>query len=587
MTDHPAAAPLPVRHRPADRLHLSPRHRAQLEALLREHLPDVEVWAYGSRITGESHDGSDLDLVLRAPDLQKIPIGRLSDLWEALRESTIPFLVEARDWARLPEGFHGEIERDYVVLVAGRRGDADHSTKATPASEQTKPNRGWRRGRREYTVRELLDSGSLEIGDGYRARNSELADSGLPFARAGNVRNGFQFDDADRFPTENLDRVKNKVSMPGDVVFTSKGTVGRFAFVREYTPRFIYSPQLCFWRALNHELIDPRFLFYWMSGREFFDQYKGVSGQTDMAEYVSLRDQRDMRVTLPPVSGQRAIAHVLGALDDKIELNRRMSKTLEAMVRALFKSWFVDFDPVRAKMAGRDTGLPTEIAELFPDRMVDSKLGRTPEGWPVSTLGDYLDATRGLSYKGSALSENGVAMHNLNSIREGGGYKYGGLKYYDGPRKERHAAHPGDVIVANTEQGHDRRLVGYAAIVPGRHRNGLFSHHLYRVRAKEPFNSEYVCHLLNTAAMHDAVSGYATGTTVNMLPSDALWIPEILVPEPRIVAAFGTVAATISDRVEAAHEESENLACLRDSLLPRLVSGELRVGQMDPPVRCA
>ena len=100
-------------------MHLAPRHRAQIEALLREHVPGVEVWAYGSRIRGESHDGSDLDLVLRAPGLEKVPMDPLCDLWDALRESTIPFLVEARDWARLPKSFHEEIERDYVVLVEG------------------------------------------------------------------------------------------------------------------------------------------------------------------------------------------------------------------------------------------------------------------------------------------------------------------------------------------------------------------------------------------------------------------------------------------------------------------------------------
>ena len=101
----------------ADRLHLKPKHRQVLEALLREHLPDVEVWAYGSRVSGHSHDGSDLDLVLRGPGLKEIPIGQLGDFEEAVRESSIPFLVEARDWARLPERFHREIERDHVVLM--------------------------------------------------------------------------------------------------------------------------------------------------------------------------------------------------------------------------------------------------------------------------------------------------------------------------------------------------------------------------------------------------------------------------------------------------------------------------------------
>ena len=101
----------------ADRLHLSPRHRAEIAALLRKHLPDVEVWAYGSRVTGRSHDGSDLDLVLRGPLLQRIPGDALGDFQEAIRDSNIPFLVEAHDWARLPARFHPEIEHDHVVLL--------------------------------------------------------------------------------------------------------------------------------------------------------------------------------------------------------------------------------------------------------------------------------------------------------------------------------------------------------------------------------------------------------------------------------------------------------------------------------------
>ena len=535
--------------------------RRTVLALLNRHLPNTTAWAYGSRVKWTSRPESDLDLVVFARPEQSAPV---AELREAFDESDLPFSVDLFVWDDVPESFRGKIEREHVVL-------ADGCEKRTRRGK-----RGWK----EYTVRELIDSGSLEIGDGYRAGNSELANSGTPFARAGNIRDGFHFDDVDYLPTERLDRIRNKASMPGDVVFTSKGTVGRFAFVQEDTPRFVYSPQLCFWRSHDPELIDPRFLFCWMSGREFFDQYKGVAGQTDMAEYVSLRDQRDMRITLPPVREQRAVAHVLGTLDDRITLNRRMNETLEAMARALFRSWFVDFDPVRARMEGRDPGLPGPLAGLFPDRLVDSGLGRIPEGWKVSTLENCLDVARGLSYKGSNLSDSGMAMHNLNSIREGGGYKHDGLKYYDGPCKERYTAHPGDVIVANTEQGHDRLLVGHAAIVPGRHRSGLFTHHLYRVRARKPLNSEYVCHLFNTAAMHDAVSGYATGTTVNMLPVDALKIPGILVPEPRILAVFGTVAATIRGRTEAIHEESENLACLRDTLLPDLVSGELRIEEL-------
>ncbi len=104
-----------------DRLRLSQRHRDILLALLRKHLRDTEVWVYGSRVNGRGHDGSDLDLVLRGPGRDQIPLARLMDFEDAVRESTIPFLVEARDWARLPERFQREIEREHVVLVALRR----------------------------------------------------------------------------------------------------------------------------------------------------------------------------------------------------------------------------------------------------------------------------------------------------------------------------------------------------------------------------------------------------------------------------------------------------------------------------------
>ena len=103
----------------AEGLHLSPRHCEEIGVLLHKHLPGVEVWACGSRVNGQSHNGSDLDLVLRGPQLAEIDTSRLADFIEALQDSTIPFLVEVRDWARLPESFHHEIEREHVVLVAG------------------------------------------------------------------------------------------------------------------------------------------------------------------------------------------------------------------------------------------------------------------------------------------------------------------------------------------------------------------------------------------------------------------------------------------------------------------------------------
>ena len=224
----------------------------------------------------------------------------------------------------------------------------------------------------------------------------------------------------------------------------------------------------------------------------------------------------------------RQVVEVLTALDDKIELIRRMNETLEAMARALFKDWFVDFGPVRAKAESRDTGLPRPFADLIPARLVHTNIGEIPEGWPVETLADHLEAVKGVSYKGSGLGDGGVPLHNLNSIHEGGGYKYEGIKYYSGEHAERHVVLPGDVIVANTEQGHERLLIGYAAVVPGFYGNyGIASHHIYRVRPKpgSQLRASYLCSLLNSPQMHDVVSGFANGTTVNMLPRDALQKP--------------------------------------------------------------
>ena len=309
-----------------------------------------------------------------------------------------------------------------------------------------------------------------------------------------------------------------------------------------------------------------------------------------MAPYVSLTSQRALKIPVPPLSEQRAIAHILGTLDDKIELNRRMNATLEAMARALFKSWFVDFDPVRAKMASRDPGLPQSLADLFPDHLVDSELGQVPEGWEVQTLADHFDASKGLSYKGSGLGSSGMPLHNLNSVYEGGGYKYEGLKYYDGEYGERHHVRVGDVIVANTEQGHDRLLIGYAAIVPAFYgERGIASHHIYRLRRKadSPITAAFLCHLLNSFRMHQIVSGYANGTTVNMLPIDAVQKPMIVCPPQPLVMAFDSLASMVGNRRDDLVSESHTLAALRDTLLPKLISGILPVKDVERIVEFA
>lgn len=287
-------------------------------------------------------------------------------------------------------------------------------------------------------------------------------------------------------------------------------------------------------------------------------------------------------IPLPSLSEQQAIACILGTLDNKIELNRQRSDTLEAITRTVFQSWFVDFDPVRAKAEGREPDESKELAALFPKEFEESELGDIPKGWKITSLVDEITACKGLSYKGDYLAEpgQGLPMHNLNSVYEGGGYKHKGLKWYIGEYRPAHLLTPGDVIVTNTEQGFDYLLIGYSAIVPTRYGDeGLFSHHIYRIRAKVTsyLPAWFTYLLLRTPVFHELVAGHSNGTTVNMLPLDGLQKPRFVRPPEPLVQRFGKLFVPIQEQLEAIYDENITLAALRDALLPKLVTGDLRV----------
>jgi len=439
---------------------------------------------------------------------------------------------------------------------------------------------------RQSTLGEVADPNSKAIVSGPFGSNIGsrfFVEQGVPVIRGNNlttdltrfIDNGFVF-----ITTAKADELGNCEAAADDLIFTAAGSLGQVGIIpraAKYTRYIISNKQL---RArVDSNQVDPLFAFYWFSSREMVE-YVQRRNTGSSVPLINLSVLRSLPLPLPPLAEQRAIAHILGTMDDKIELNRQMNEILEAMARALFKSWFVEFEPVRAKAEGRDLGLPKHLADLFPDSFEESELGSIPQGWEVTSLAQCVDVTRGLSYKGSDLSENGVPMHNLNSIYEGGGYKRGGVKYYKGEYRPQHVTRPGDLIVANTEQGHDRLLIGYGAIVPRQFEGEtIFSHHVYRVNPKRAsgLTTFYLCHLLNTRAMHNIVSGYANGTTVNMLPVDGLQSPQIVRPPLALVRVFNEFAEATLKRRDQMADEDQCLLALRDSLLPKLISGELRV----------
>jgi len=357
----------------------------------------------------------------------------------------------------------------------------------------------------------------------------------------------------------------------------------------------------------NIQFVIPRFLYACVFDQAFTD-YLVTREKGAAYPAVSPEDIANAEIPLPPLIEQRAIACILGALDDKIELNRQLNRTLEEMARAIFKSWFVDFDPVRAKAAVRREhpkwtdeqvsraacpNLKPEIAALFPDSFEDSEVGEIPRGWTVTSLADQITVNKGLSYKGQHLCQpgEGLPIHNLNSVYEGGGYKYEGLKWYNGEYRPAHLLKPGDVIVTNTEQGFDYLLIGYAAIVPERYGpQGLFSHHIFRIQKKATsyLPAWFTYLLLRTQHFHNVVAGHTNGTTVNMLPLDGLQKPKFVLPPREIVGRFGHLFIPTQQRLEGIYDDNVFLAEVRDALLPRLISGELVVTEAERIAgRCA
>ena len=356
-------------------------------------MPDAEVWAYGSRVNGMSHPGSDLDLVLRGPTLEQLGDG-FHDLVEAFQESNIPILVQAHDWARLPESFHREIERDYVVVQEG--------------TEQPVPGE-WR----EVTLGNLID-----IKHGFAFKGSSIHDDpqGDILLTPGNFAIGGGFK-RDKFKYYDGPIPEEFVLGEGDLVVSmtdlskQSDTLGYPALVpsRPDVRRYLHNQRLGKISLKRTGEAFARYLYYILCSTEYRSEILASATGTTV-KHTSPERIKQFRFILPSLPEQRAIAHILGTLDDKIELNRRMNETLEEMARALFQSWFVDFDPVRAKMEGRDTGLPPDLAALFPDRLVDSELGLVPEGWGVGVLSDAIELFSGGTPKTSMPSYWGGAI---------------------------------------------------------------------------------------------------------------------------------------------------------------------------------
>ncbi len=407
------------------------------------------------------------------------------------------------------------------------------------------------------TFQKLLDDEVLDIGDGYRAKNSELTGGGEIFLRAGHVTDThIDFEGVERFDSSLGKKVESKMSKVGDTIITTKGnSTGRTSFVTPDIPRFVYSPHLCYWRSTNPERIENGFLRYWARGNEFQCQLAALKASTDMAPYLSLKDQKRLKITLPPIEEQRAIASILGALDDKIELNRRMNATLESLARAIFKSWFVDFDPVKinaGQMPASSQALAThdpKVLDLFPSTFQDSPLGLIPEGWRIERWGNIATLEYGKSLKGYRDSDGHIRVWGTN----------GPIGWHTLP------------------------LCDSAGIIIGR--KGAYRGVHYSPKPFFAIDTAFylkpICDFDLMWAYYELlrfdINGMDSGSAIPSTSRDDFYSIPVRVPPPEMLTKFGEVLDAGLARRYANERESEILGRNRDALLPQLLSGDLPV----------
>ena len=353
----------------------------------------------------------------------------------------------------------------------------------------------------------------------------------------------------------------------GDVVFGYEATVGEAALLTS-DHRWCLGRRVGLLRP-RLDLIDPRFLVYsWYTPR-FQETLRAnrVGGTT--IESIRLTDLPTWTIQLPNLDEQHRIAGILGALDDKIELNRRTSETLETIARALFKSWFVDFEPIRAKAEGRDPGLPANVAGLFPDSFVDSELGEIPERWGTGSIYEIADVIYGAPFSSTRFNTQRVGRP-LIRIRD---LVYQRPTVWTTEELARGCVvRAGDIVVGM--DGEFRAQLWHGPDAWLNQRVCLF-------KPKLGWPAAFVRGAI--AAPLAEVEATETATTVIHLGKADVDRFRVVVPPAGIVAAFGAITDPLYRRIVGARQEAAVLASIRDALLPRLLSGDPSVTTRGAP----
>ena len=557
-------------------LDIRPDHLEIVKSILSEHLAlEVQVWIFGSRADWLTKDSSDLDIALEGK--RKLSQELLGILKSSFEDSVLPFSVDVVDLNRVGEPFRRVVESQRIPLPIGGNGVRRNvkmnglSTKSdnnSHTSPSTLPS-GWR----EVALRELT---SITRGRSYRS--DQLQGSGetalvtlKSFKRGGGYREDGLKPYSGPFNQDQLIDPGEMVVAQTDI--TQNGdVVGRPAIVPQHPEysNLVASLDAAIVRVKDSEQLDSRFLFFCLLTEDYAHHAKSMATGTTVLHLA--RDAiPSYAFGLPPLEEQRAIAHVLGTLDDKIELNRRMNEALEAMARALFTSWFVDFEPVRAKMDGRWRrgeslpSLPADLYDLFPDSLVPSQLGDIPEGWEVKPLDRIATYLNGLALQ-KYPPDGGATLPVIKIAQLRVGHSAGADLASDSVPLE-YVVHDGDILFSWS---------GSLELDIWTGGDGALNQHLFKVSSDAyPKWLYYFWTRHHLDEFRDIAADKATtmGHIQRRHLTEAL---TLITPEPTL-AAMDRAIAPLLDRVITHRLESRALAAQRDALLPRLVSGEVRV----------
>ncbi|AEX22835.1 restriction endonuclease subunit S [Vibrio sp. EJY3] len=424
----------------------------------------------------------------------------------------------------------------------------------------------------------LGSNGAVDGPFGSNLKASSYTESGIPVIRGSNLSLGLDEFKSDEFVyvgDDTYSRLARSECLPQDIIFTKKGTLGQTGFVpQEPYPSYLISSNQMRLRV-DPAKANPKYVYYWVSSKKAIDKIRGESEHTGVPK-INLDYLKKFPISLPSVSYQNSAVEILDNLNDKIALNTQTSQTLEEMAQAIFKSWFVDFDPVKAKMNGEQPdGMDAATASLFPEKLVESELGLIPEGWDVLPSEKVATVAIGKTpprKEPQWFSEDSkdVTWISIRDMGNTGTFALDSSEYLTQEAVDKFNV---KVIPDNTLILSFKLTVGRVAITHGEMTtNEAIAH--YKLSDNARVSTNYLYSYMNQFNFESLGSTSSIAKAVNSKIIKAL---PVIVPSKEILGSFDSLVKPLFDKIKSNQIENQNLEDLRDTLLPKLLSGEIEL----------